>query len=47
MIKYISFDCKCKFNSLTCNSDQKWNIETCWCECKNYHISKKWLLLES
>ena len=23
--KYISCDCKCKFNSTTCNSNQKWN----------------------
>ena len=27
---------KCKFNSTRCNSDQKWNNETCQCECKNY-----------
>ena len=29
MTKYISCDCKFKFNSTTCNSDQEWNIETC------------------
>ena len=23
MTKYISWDCKCKFNSTTCNSNQK------------------------
>ena len=30
-------DCKCKFNSTTCNSNQKGNNETCQWECKNYH----------
>ena len=24
-MKHISCDCKCKFNSTTCNSNQKWN----------------------
>ena len=33
MRKYISFDCKCNFNSTTCNSNQKWNKKTCQCEC--------------
>ena len=33
MTKYISCDYKCKFNSLTCNSNQ-WNNKTCQCECK-------------
>ena len=33
--KHISCYCKCKFNSTTCNSNQKWNNETCRCECKN------------
>ena len=23
--KHFSYDCKCKFNSATCNSNQKWN----------------------
>ena len=41
MTKHISCDCKCKFNSKTCNSNQKWNNKTCQCECKNYHKSKK------
>ena len=27
MVKHISRDCKCKFNSTTCNSNQKWNNE--------------------
>ena len=25
----ISCDCKCKFNSTTCNPNQKWDNETC------------------
>ena len=29
IIKHISCDCKCKFNSTTCNSNQKWNNRTC------------------
>ena len=39
--EHISCDCKCKFNSATCNSNQKWNNETCQCECKNYRKCKK------
>ena len=34
MAKHIPCDCKCKFNSQTCNSYQKWNNETCQRECK-------------
>ena len=34
-------DFKCNFNSTTCNSNQKWNIKTCQCECKNYRKCKK------
>ena len=41
MTKHISNNCKCKFNSTTCNSNQKWNNKTCQCECKNYGKSKK------
>ena len=39
--KHISYDCKSKFNTTTCNSNQKWNNETCQCHCKNYHNCKK------
>ena len=35
MTKHISCDCNCKFNSTTCNLDQKWNNKTYQCECKN------------
>ena len=39
--KHISCDCKCKCNSTRCNSNQKWNNETCQSECKNYHKCNK------
>ena len=41
LVKHISYDFKCKFNSATCNSNQKWNNETCQCECDNYSMCKK------
>ena len=41
MTKHISCDCKCKFNSTTFNSNQKWNKKTCQCECKNYRKNSK------
>ena len=28
MTKHISCECKCKLNSTTCNSNQKWNNKT-------------------
>ena len=34
--QHISCDCKSKFNSTTCNSNQTWNNKTCQCESKNY-----------
>ena len=37
MTKHVSCDCKCKFNSTACNSNQKWNNKTGPCECKSYH----------
>ena len=39
--KHISCDCKCKFNSTTCNLNQKQNNEICKCEFKNYYTCKK------
>ena len=39
--KHILCDCKCKFNSTSCNSDQEWNNKTCKCECKNIKSVKK------
>ena len=39
LVKHISCDCKCKFNSTTCNSNQKWNNK-CQYECKNVAFAK-------
>ena len=41
LVKHISCDCKCKFNSATRNTNQKWNNGTCQCSCKNYCMCKK------
>ena len=41
MVKHISCVCKCKFNSTTYNSNEKWNNDKCQCECKSYHKCKK------
>ena len=35
MAEHISCNCKCKFNSTTWNSKQKWNNKTCQYECKS------------
>ena len=35
LTEHILCDCKCKFNSTICNSNQRWNNRTCQCECKN------------
>ena len=34
LTKHISCDCKCKFDGRKCNSNQKWNKDTCRCYCK-------------
>ena len=36
LMEHISCDCIWKFDSTTCNPNEKWNNETCQCECKNY-----------
>ena len=41
MTEQISCDFKCKVNSTTCNSNQKWDNKTCQCECKDYHDCEK------
>ena len=41
MTEQISCDCKYRFNSATNNLTQKWNNETCQCECKIYHKCKE------
>ena len=39
--KHISSKCACKFDSRKCNSNQKWNNETCQCEYKNCQRCKE------
>ena len=34
LTKHISCKCKCKFYGRKCNSNQKWNNDKCWCQCK-------------
>ena len=46
LIKHISCDCKCKFNSTTCNSNQRWNNEICHCQCFEGAILKMFFLKE-
>ena len=41
MTKHISRDCKCNFNSTTCNSNQNWNNKTWKYECKSYRTCEK------
>ena len=41
MTEHISCDCKCQFNSTICNSNPKWDNETCQREYKNYREYKK------
>ena len=38
LTKHILCECKCKFDGRKCNSNQKWNNDKCWCECKKHHI---------
>ena len=40
MVKYISCDCKSKFNSTSCYLNQKWNNKTCQRGCKIYYTCK-------
>ena len=39
--KDISCECKCMFDGRKCNSNQKWNIDKCWCEYKKHYICDK------
>ena len=42
MKEHISCNCKCKCKSTLWDSNQKWNIRTCQCECENYCKCKKY-----
>ena len=33
--KRTSCECNCKSDGRKYNSNQKWNNDKCWCECKN------------
>ena len=35
LTKHISSKCKCKFDGIKCNSNQKWSNYKCRCDCKN------------
>ena len=39
--KQLSCDCKGKFNSATCNSNEKCNNHKCQCEFKKQHVFRK------
>ena len=41
LVTYISCDCKCKFDSTTYDSNQKWNNDKCQCKFKKYCMWKK------
>ena len=41
LVKHIQCDCKCKFNSAICNSNQKWDNNKCQCKCKKYRTCKR------
>ena len=41
LTKDISCKCKCKFDGRSCNSDQKWNNNKCWCKCKKHQTCEK------
>ena len=41
LAKHISCECKCKFDDTKWKSNQWWNNDKCWCECKKHHICEK------
>ena len=41
LTKHMSCECKCKFDGTKCNSDQWWNNNKCWCDCKKHCICEK------
>ena len=41
LTKHISCECKCKFDGRKYNSEQWWNNDKCWCECKKCHVCEK------
>ena len=41
LTRYISSECKCKFEGRKYNLNQKWNNDKCWCGVKNMIYMKK------
>ena len=41
LTKHLSRECKCRFDGRKCNSDQWWDNDKCWCECRKYHACEK------
>ena len=41
LTEHISCKCKSNFDGRNCNSDQWWNNDKCWCECKKPHVCEK------
>ena len=44
--KHVSYECKFKFDGSKCNSNQMWNNDKFWCECKNlkeHQVCKKYI----
>ena len=41
LAKDILCECKCKFDWRKCYSNQKWNNDKCWCECKKHYTYEK------
>ena len=41
LIKHKSCECKSKFDGKNCNSNQWWNNDKRWCECKKCYVCEK------
>ena len=41
LTKHISWKFKHKFDRKNCNSNQWWNNDKCWCECKKRDVCEK------
>ena len=49
LTNHMPCESKCKFDGRKCNSNQKWNNDKCWCECKGLkkrHVCGKRIYLE-
>ena len=42
LIKHISWEWNCQLDGRKCNSNQTWNNNKCWCECKIHHTYEKY-----